>query len=311
MASAASSDSGMILIKVPRWLSEEWLKAPPEAAVADLDLESGKMQLLGSCGEGRPRNFLVSRRSSPELFAFPVCDENDDVQVEGGIGDALTVVADMNDPSYKTMLKDRHGVSDSARHRSRLEDKIIPLSRSTFLASEVGRDSAESANHAENKRTIWNIIQTVLANHPDGIGCEELLPLLPRMSTFLEVRNALAHMADPLEVDGARRFVARRRTAAEVKTEMKTEAQAALAAKFEKQAKLEMQAKREQQAKLEQKAKQEQRAKMEHSALEERQAKREDVKVEPGTEARGAAASGAGTPRPLEATASKRQRTDR
>jgi len=274
----------MMLIKVPRWLSEEWLKAPPEAEVADLDLESGKMHLLGHAGKGRPANLLISRRDSPELFAFPVCGENEEVQVEGGIVEALSVATDLNDDSYKTMIKERlESNSSASAHRSVLEEKIIPLSRSGFLAREAGRRAAGAEEFAEeeadSRRTIWNAIQQALKESPDGITCEDLLVLLPRAPSFLEVRNALSHMAEPLEVDGRRRFVTRRRTAAEAKVEMKTEAQAALAAKLEMQAKLEMKAKREQQAKLEQKSKEEQKAKLEKDAKKEEAPA--DVKREP------------------------------
>mmetsp|Transcript_136865 Transcript_136865/g.437877 ORF Transcript_136865/g.437877 Transcript_136865/m.437877 type:complete len:289 (-) Transcript_136865:107-973(-) len=273
----SGASPGMMLIKVPRWLSEEWLKAPPEAEVADLDLESGKMHLLAHAGKGRPANLLISRRASPELFAFPVCGENEEVQVEGGIVEALSVATDLNDDSYKTMIKERlESNSSASAHRSVLEEKIIPLSRSCFLAREAGRRAGGeefAEEEADSRRTIWNAIQQGLKESPDGITCEDLLVLLPRAPSFLEVRNALSHMAEPLEVDGSRRFVTRRRTAAEAKVEMKTEAQAALAAK------LEMKAKREHQAKLEQKAKEEQRAKLEKDAKKEEAPA--DVKREP------------------------------
>mmetsp|Transcript_114581 Transcript_114581/g.296929 ORF Transcript_114581/g.296929 Transcript_114581/m.296929 type:complete len:299 (+) Transcript_114581:3-899(+) len=220
----------MMLIKVPRWLSEIWLSCPEEAAVADLDLERGKLLLRGDTG-GRPSSFVVERRASPELFAFPVCREGEEVPVEGGISDALSITPDFNDGAYKSMVQHRQSSAVGTSKRSKLEEKLIPLNRGDFLAGEAAQRGAAGGGGgeegggqlAEAMDKVWQAVQQCLRSNPEGVTCDELLRQLPPAPAFLTVRNALAAIAEPIEVDGQRRFVMRRRTAEELKVEFKME----------------------------------------------------------------------------------------
>jgi len=205
----------MLLIKVPTWLSEVWQRSPKDAVVADLDLENGKLRLQSSVGKGRPTCFNVARRTSPELFAFPVTKENEEVAIEGGISEALTVTADLNDSAYKTMLQNRLETnSTTGGVRSVLQDKLIPVSRPEFLAAEAVSEALAvpevvPGETPETEEEVWKAVQRTLQAHPEGVTCDELLEQLPSAPGFLCVRNALAAMAEPVEVGGVRCFLMR------------------------------------------------------------------------------------------------------
>lgn len=212
---------GMLLLKVPRWLSEVWMSSPQEAVVADLDLERGRLSVLRDVGRGRPSTFSVVRRASPELFAFPAGGEGEDVGVEGGIAEALSVAADLQDTAYQQLLQQRLATtSTTGGSRSLLERRIIPMNRGDLLAAEaaaagesaLSRLAEAPADTPESEEQIWQAVRLSLRGRPQGVTVEELLDHIPAASGFLAVRNALAAYAEPVEDgSGLRRFVARRR----------------------------------------------------------------------------------------------------
>jgi len=209
----------MLLLKVPRWLSEVWLAAPPESIVADLDLEGERLSLIGDGGRGRPSTFSVSRRASPELFAFPAGQEGEEIPVDGPIAEALTVTADLQDPTYQAMLQQRLATSSTTGGtRSLLEQRLIPMQRSEIIGQQAAagaqlshileKDPGETEQAEER---VWQVVKVHLRERPQGLTVEELLQALPTASGFLAVRNALAAHAEPVEdADGTRRFVLRR-----------------------------------------------------------------------------------------------------
>jgi len=111
--SPMSSGDSLLLLKVPKWLSEAWLLSPPHAVVADLDVEAGKLKLLSDPGINRPTELGLERRASPELFAFPHADDKaGEVTVRGCIQESLHVQAKLNDSRYMNMLQERFKASD-------------------------------------------------------------------------------------------------------------------------------------------------------------------------------------------------------
>ncbi|CAE8653401.1 unnamed protein product, partial [Polarella glacialis] len=218
----AAAPGELRLIKVPRWLSEQWLKGEPGAVVADLDLEAGVLRLqtsAASTSNGRPSLLRVERRASPELFAFPKLEHGEgdgaEVAVEGGILESLSLRADLQDTAYKNMLQQRaEDGSATAGNRSLLEKRFIHLDsrpdketvkadgdRSKTLVSGVSTAAAAQPGNELNVATFEEVAAAVesalKATKGRGLTCEELLAMLPGGCSLLHLRDALVALADP------------------------------------------------------------------------------------------------------------------
>ncbi|CAE8605226.1 unnamed protein product [Polarella glacialis] len=223
----AAAPGELRLIKVPRWLSEQWLKGAPGAVVADLDLQAGVLRLqtnAASTSNGRPSLLRVERRASPELFAFPKLEQGEgdgaEVAVEGGILESLSLRADLQDSAYKNMLQQRaEDGSATAGNRSLLEKRFIHLDsrpdketvkadgdRSKTLVSGVSAAAAAQPGNELNIATFEEVAAAVesalKATKGRGLTCEELLAMLPGGCSLLHLRDALVALADPKSLRG-------------------------------------------------------------------------------------------------------------
>lgn len=207
------ADRGPLLLKVPKWISEAWLAAPPESVVANLDLEAGIMHL--AVGSGSPAKTLaISRRSSPELFTYPT--GNGEVTVEGAICEAFTVNANVHDAGYKDLAQKRlHEAQITSGNRTLGLEKIIQPDqrpeRETISGTmplmpqelyELSKDDGPPP--AEVAAAVSECLK---AAGQAGVTCEQMLEQLPNGCNYIAVRDALAALAELREVRGERRFV--------------------------------------------------------------------------------------------------------
>eukprot|EP00747_Dinoflagellata_sp_TGD_P165511 gnl/TRDRNA2_/TRDRNA2_186856_c0_seq1.p1 gnl/TRDRNA2_/TRDRNA2_186856_c0~~gnl/TRDRNA2_/TRDRNA2_186856_c0_seq1.p1 ORF type:complete len:257 (+),score=59.13 gnl/TRDRNA2_/TRDRNA2_186856_c0_seq1:100-870(+) len=198
---APTPPTEMMLLKVPKWLSDIWAKAGPEAIVADLDLEGGKLNLKAGDGQERPLSLEVTRRTSPELFVFSQAANG--LSVEGAVRNALHVKADMRDSAYKTMLERRYEDNAiSSANRSVLDeerrDVTFQSERETIVGEPLRIHEAASlmTSEAPTRTEVEKVIQKELQIRDAGLTCEELLARLPVGCTLASVRDALVAAAD-------------------------------------------------------------------------------------------------------------------
>eukprot|EP00927_Polykrikos_kofoidii_P080094 TRINITY_DN7696_c0_g1_i1.p1 TRINITY_DN7696_c0_g1~~TRINITY_DN7696_c0_g1_i1.p1 ORF type:complete len:288 (-),score=40.37 TRINITY_DN7696_c0_g1_i1:60-923(-) len=197
-----SAPEGMLLLKVPKWLSDAWLEAPHEAVVADLDIEGATLRLLpeGGCGADRPQVLTMTSRPSPELFAFKQEGDSESLRIQGAITEALHVKVGLQDTAYKSMLQKRaddHSISSGKRviHEQERSSLYTPEVSRLVVSSDIEAQifSGEPARPLEVAVAVKRCLR---ASGHNGITCAELLERLPKGSTFTAVRDALVAMAD-------------------------------------------------------------------------------------------------------------------
>jgi len=225
---AHDAGNGILLLKVPRWLSEEWLRATPEDVVADLNVESGTLKLLSEPRSDKPRTLGIASRASPELFAFPRGGSGSspdggasaqEVPIVGAISEALSVKADLRETSYKNLLQKRANESQIAvGSRTLFMPKLQHLDEK--VVGEVVTGSAPGAGSQSHLREAVpaaqveaSVERSLTSAGEDGVTCEELLAQLPFGCDFSAVRDALVATADMQVVDGQRLYVRSQRGA--------------------------------------------------------------------------------------------------
>lgn len=218
------SDMGddMFLLKVPRWLSELWEKHPP-GHVADLDLDTGKLELLGAGKGGRPCVFDVHRRPSPELFAYTE-QEGGKLRVEGGLKETLQVRPCLGDAAYKHILQQRtEDSATTAGHRSVHDPVVVPYEHKNAsiiqplvkvteaeeleCITEGASKSAETAMFAAKQALKAAVHRCLGAKRDTGVTCAQLADELPRGCILTTVGSALAELAECRRMsDGSKRY---------------------------------------------------------------------------------------------------------
>jgi len=194
------------LLKVPRWLSEQWLNSKPHEIVADLDLENGTLRTCGA----RSQNFRVERRASPELFSFWQPTDGSEVPIEGPILESLTIIpGDVKDTGYRNLLQQRSQETETAMAsaRSRYEETIIKTDEPPPVTRNMAK--AAPAKAAETSfEEVTSLVEAALkAAHPKGLTGAELCERLPaRGCTLAQLRDALLALAVPSQ-DGERRYI--------------------------------------------------------------------------------------------------------
>mmetsp|Transcript_88185 Transcript_88185/g.175112 ORF Transcript_88185/g.175112 Transcript_88185/m.175112 type:complete len:286 (-) Transcript_88185:52-909(-) len=224
------SGDNLLLLKVPKWLSEAWILSPPHAVVADLDVEAGKLKLLSDPGVNRPSELCLERRASPELFAFPHADDKaGEVTVRGCIQESLHVQAQLNDSRYMNMLRQRCKDNDiTANNRTLHMEKIQhpdqrpvaeKIVHSAGQETDVGVSDVTGPASAGEVHASYAVAKVpsqvdvavavercLTASAKNGITCEALLAQLPFGCSLTSVRDALVALAELRELDGQRRF---------------------------------------------------------------------------------------------------------
>ncbi|CAK9067026.1 unnamed protein product [Durusdinium trenchii] len=196
------------LIKVPRWLSDQWLNSKPQEIVADLDLEKGTLCTRGA----RTQHFRLERRDSPELFSFWQPLDGSEVPIEGPIVEALNVIPDLKDSGYRSLLQQRSQDNALASgSRSRHEEEIIQpndghrvTTRSSAPKTTTGTASAKQTSFEEVLSLVENALR---AAEKTGLTGREIFERLPAGGcTLAQLRDALLALAVPAQ-DGSRRYV--------------------------------------------------------------------------------------------------------
>mmetsp|Transcript_21956 Transcript_21956/g.39833 ORF Transcript_21956/g.39833 Transcript_21956/m.39833 type:complete len:268 (+) Transcript_21956:45-848(+) len=227
-----------MLLKVPRWLSDIWEKASessPEAVLADLDLEKGKLTVLHGDGSARPVSLTVSRRASPELFAFSETEDGA-LRVVGGLSEVLHVKADLQDTAYRGMLQQRaEEATAMSGNRSVWHEKLQhpdqkpqPMRTDSKGSAAVDRGRVSlgqgSANRGISKREqaehsafgeglletqqVYPALKRHLAEAGSkGLTCEDLLGKIGQSVDFATLRDALVAGAQLSEAEGRRSIV--------------------------------------------------------------------------------------------------------
>ncbi|CAE7238995.1 unnamed protein product [Symbiodinium natans] len=197
------------LLKVPRWLSEEWLKSKPQDIVADLDLDQGILR-LNSTRAGRagcPTTLRVERRPSPELFSFWQPLDGSEAPIEG-IAEALTVRPDLRDQSYRSLLDQRKEEETAASsRRSRHEERLIQGDERPAVVRAT-KPPAEGPGAA--LQDVLAVVEKALQSAGTlGLTGLELFERLPMGGcTLAQLRDSLLALAIPIQAeDGARRYV--------------------------------------------------------------------------------------------------------
>lgn len=230
----AAAVDGMLL-KVPRWLSDIWEKASessPEAVLADLDLDKGKLTVLLGDGSARPVSLSVSRRASPELFAFSETEDGA-LRVVGGLSEVLHVKADLQDTAYRGMLQQRaeestamSGVRTGLHQKLQHPDlKLQPIrtdinnispeknSRGRALLGQAvsKREQAERSAFGDGileTQQVYPALQKHLAEAGSkGLTCEEFLGKIGQSVDFATLRDAVVAGAQLSETAGRRSIV--------------------------------------------------------------------------------------------------------
>eukprot|EP00929_Paragymnodinium_shiwhaense_P062875 TRINITY_DN31411_c0_g1_i3.p1 TRINITY_DN31411_c0_g1~~TRINITY_DN31411_c0_g1_i3.p1 ORF type:complete len:278 (-),score=84.43 TRINITY_DN31411_c0_g1_i3:58-891(-) len=214
-AAAIGSPAGgsLRLLKVPRWLSEAWLKAGPEAMVADIDLESGKLHLLpgSGCGDDRPQTLTIECRASPELFAFAETPGGDGkgLEIVGDISHAMHARADLQDQAYRKMLQQRAVAAQiSSGARTAHEERLPTSYQNEHTSSGAAAGAEVFAKERLQFLSVALAVKKCLLAEPKGVTFDGVMDSLPQGSLLTEVRDALVAMAELREVDGRRLFCA-------------------------------------------------------------------------------------------------------
>jgi len=201
------SNKQMRLLKVPKWLSDIWMKSPPGTVVADLDLESNFLDICTDSGPGKPKSLCVERRTSPELFAFSqtreALEEGSETTIEGAIAETLHVKANVRDDGYKRMLQQRleeAAVTSGNRsfHMSALKSLEQRPDMEVVTGSNLRPQQAAEVAFGEPPKNneVAIAVEQALRRRPNGITLEELLEQVPSGCTFFSVREALVAMAE-------------------------------------------------------------------------------------------------------------------
>mmetsp|Transcript_1599 Transcript_1599/g.3312 ORF Transcript_1599/g.3312 Transcript_1599/m.3312 type:complete len:236 (+) Transcript_1599:64-771(+) len=199
-AQALPTSDGLLLLKVPRWVSKAWLAAGPGSAVADLDLEGGRLKILGDQGAGRPSTLGLERRASPEFFAFEQEEGRSEVPLEGAVPETISVKADLGDESYRGLLRQR-----------REQSSIGSGKRTAHLERIVQFDQKPVIESAEKPVPLSELVEKCLAESEKGLTLQELLAQLPPDSGFRAVRDALTTVSESIEVNSTQYFLLRGR----------------------------------------------------------------------------------------------------
>lgn len=200
-------DAEAILLKVPKWVSDSWTKAGPNAEVGDLDLDSGTLTL--NAAEGKGTSFQVIRHSSPDLFAFSQA-KNGTIIIEGAIGESLQSRVNLEEASYRRMLQQRaEDRSIVNTHRSEHMGKVqatdykpMPTKGDNFRPSE----SAFDTEHPPSSAEVTLAIEKALKESKGGLTYEELLTHLDSGCSLISLRNALVAAAECVSENGKRLY---------------------------------------------------------------------------------------------------------
>lgn len=209
-----------LLLKVPKWLSEAWSKQP-EAWVADLDLDAGKLNLLGSHGAAHPVSFSVERSAIPNscVFSARASDEHYDCSIQPK--EMLHIKADLNDAAYQGMLQRR--VEENAI----TEGNRSLLTTGPAVAKEIAKetkgiyaDPAALAKHfafecppADHENVCLMVQESLVEAAGEGLTLQELLKQLylkqlRESCEFVHLRDALVACSDQRIVNGEHRYFA-------------------------------------------------------------------------------------------------------
>mmetsp|Transcript_56553 Transcript_56553/g.132705 ORF Transcript_56553/g.132705 Transcript_56553/m.132705 type:complete len:246 (+) Transcript_56553:46-783(+) len=196
------------LLKVPRWLSEQWLQSKPQDIVADLDFEQGILK-LNSARAGCPTSMRVERRASPELFSFWQPLDGSEAPIEG-IVESLTLQPDLKDRSYRSLLDQRKETETAtSSRRSRHEERLIQGGeRPTVVraAKPTQPESSPAAALSDVLAAVETALQTAGAKGLTGLELFERLP--SGGCTLAQLRDSLLALAIPIQAeDGGRRYV--------------------------------------------------------------------------------------------------------
>jgi len=226
-AAVAGGDDELILLKVPKWLSDIWLNSAPETSVAELSLDAtgtdGALRLLVDGGHEFPLTLGVERRSSPELFAFSqqqpekATAGQGEVRVDGRISEALTLRPALGDSAYMTMLRQRaEGGAIEAGSRSQHDSviqhptnapkkqDIVGSSTDSYMATrENDAEIADVPLHPEVSLAVERFLQSL---HGHGATYQDLIAALPEASPLIAVRDSLVASADCRIVGGVKQY---------------------------------------------------------------------------------------------------------
>ncbi|CAE7243974.1 unnamed protein product [Symbiodinium sp. KB8] len=197
------------LLKVPRWLSEQWLQSKPQDIVADLDLEQGILK-LNSARAGCPTSMRVERRASPELFSFWQPLDGSEAPIEG-IVESLTLQPDLKDRSYRSLLDQRKETETaSSSRRSRHEERLIQGGERPTVVRATKTTHTESGSPGAALSDVLAAVETALQTAgTKGLTGLELFERLPSGGcTLAQLRDSLLALAIPIQAeDGGRRYV--------------------------------------------------------------------------------------------------------
>eukprot|EP00931_Biecheleriopsis_adriatica_P012268 TRINITY_DN113393_c0_g1_i1.p1 TRINITY_DN113393_c0_g1~~TRINITY_DN113393_c0_g1_i1.p1 ORF type:complete len:268 (-),score=58.94 TRINITY_DN113393_c0_g1_i1:19-801(-) len=209
-----AAPSELRLIKVPRWVSEQWLKGKPGDVVANLDLQSGTLCLTDT-GTGKPSVLQVERRASPELFAFSLPEKvagDVEVPIDGLIVESLSLRPNLQDGAYRNLVQRRVedgalGANNRSQHLERIrqhEDRIdeAKATKKAPPPAEVPKASASLEQVAEQ------VERALKAAGRQGATLKDLLASLSGGCSLEQMRDCLMALAVPWESeDGSRRYV--------------------------------------------------------------------------------------------------------
>ncbi|CAE6920170.1 unnamed protein product [Symbiodinium sp. CCMP2592] len=196
------------LLKVPRWLSEQWLQSKPQDIVADLDLEQGILK-LNSARAGCPTSMRVERRASPELFSFWQPLDGSEAPIEG-IVESLTLQPDLKDRSYRSLLDQRKETETAtSSRRSRHEERLIQGGERPTVVRATKSTQPESSPAAALSDVLAAVETALQTAGAKGLTGLELFERLPSGGcTLAQLRDSLLALAIPIQAeDGGRRYV--------------------------------------------------------------------------------------------------------
>mmetsp|Transcript_18970 Transcript_18970/g.30809 ORF Transcript_18970/g.30809 Transcript_18970/m.30809 type:complete len:147 (-) Transcript_18970:40-480(-) len=141
------ASGSVFVVKVPKWISDAWHQLPPEALVADLDLDAGKLKMAGG-SSSCPASLDIDHRSDPGLFAFSRRDANSEDRIVGPVTEVLQVKLDMKDMQYRNVLQQRR----SATTTLPMEEATLETSSRSCHAEQLNASISKAAELPPTKK---------------------------------------------------------------------------------------------------------------------------------------------------------------